>query len=296
MSETQKAARFNITIPPGLKARMEAASPTENWSAVAARAFERRLLELESHKEAKSMDEVVARLRAADELDRNEDYRAGRAAGERWAEQEASPRQLRNLRRSVHESFNSLPQGLASVARDAAVAWGPGVGWHVYFGTLGRVAVTTRAEIDAISAEADAFWRSTLGDDKRRIESMSFGHGFVDGALGVWAKVESHLAAPMDVTFPAIKPEVASDSDVVVFAAEADGRPVRCRISADALAWFEDNLGRINAKTIEPTTMLRRFNAAKERIQALARKLILAGRAKPDNGLLITSQDVKHSR
>jgi len=60
--------------------------------------------------------------------------------------------------------------------------------------------------------------------------------------------------------------------------------------------WFEDNLGRIDAKTIEPKTMLRRFHAAQARIQHLSRKLILAGRVGTDKGLLITSQDVTNSR
>src|SRR5947209_6063528 len=104
MSETEKAARFNITIPPGLKARIEDAPSTENWSAVAARAFEQRLLELDSQKETKTMNDVITRLKAADELDRNMDYQAGREAGERWAQQEARPTQLRNLRRAMEES------------------------------------------------------------------------------------------------------------------------------------------------------------------------------------------------
>ena len=292
MSEPQKAARFNITIPPGLKARMEAATPTENWSAVAARAFEQRLLELESQKEPKTMNDVITRLKAADELDRDEDYQAGREAGDRWAQQEARPRQLRNLRRAMEESSRSLPPGFENVARDAALGVGPGVGWHLYFGMLGRGVVTNWEEVKAISAEADAFWRGVLGDDKHRIESPSFGQGFADGALGVWAKVEGHL----EVTFLGTKPEVDITRDVVVFTAEAGGRPVRCAITADALVWFEDNLGRIDSKTIDPKTMLRRFNAARERVVELARKLILAGRAETDKGLLITSQDVQRPR
>jgi len=198
VSESQKAARFNITIPPGLKARIEAAPP-ENWSAVAARAFEQRLLELESKKEVEGRRDLIARLKAADELDHNEDYEAGRAAGERWAQQEARPRQLRNipqlrnLRRSMDESSASLPPGFAGVAQDAALGVGPGVGWHVYFGMLGRRAVTNWAEVKAIFAEAEAFWRGVLGDDNHRIESAFFGQGFVDGALAVWDAVKDQL-------------------------------------------------------------------------------------------------------
>jgi hypothetical protein len=183
------------------------------------------------------------------------------------------------------------------VAREAALGIGHGVGWHVYFGMFGRKGpVSNWNEVKVISAEADAFWHGVLGDDKHRIESASFGQGFVDGALGVWAKVESQLTPPVEVTFPTIEPEVDRNSDAIVFAAEVDGRPMRCRITAEALVWFEDNLGRTNAKTIEPKTMLRRFNAAQERIQDLARKLIMAGRAEADTGLLITSKDVTRSR
>ena len=144
MADPQNAnvVRMNISVPRDLKARMDAATAyllpgSVNWSAVASAAFEAKLLELASKKEVRGVKDVIARLRAADELDRNEDYRAGRAAGERWAEQKATAQQLRSLRRSVDESSGSLPAGFESVARDAASGTGPGVGWHVYFGTLG---------------------------------------------------------------------------------------------------------------------------------------------------------------
>jgi hypothetical protein len=200
VSETQNVVRMNISVPRELKARMDAATAyrlpgSVNWSAVASAAFEAKLLELASNKEVRGLKDVIARLRAADELDRNENYRAGRVAGERWAEQKATAQQLRNLRRCVDESSGRLLAGFESVASDAASETGPGVGWHVYFGTLGRGVARTWPEVQAVSAEADTFWRGVLGDESYRIESVPFGQGFVDGALGVWAKVERQVEA-----------------------------------------------------------------------------------------------------
>jgi cell pole-organizing protein PopZ len=195
VADTHGVVRTNISVPRELKARMDAVKAPVNWSAVACRAFEAKLLELQSQqREVKAMEDVVARLKAADELERSEDYGAGYAAGERWAKEEARPSQLRSLRRSMDEPAHSQPPGFANVARDAELGVGPGVGWHVYFGTIGRKGpVTDWSEVKNLAAEADAFWSDVLGDDKHQIESASFGQGFVDGALSVWEKVKAKL-------------------------------------------------------------------------------------------------------
>src|SRR5262249_33698927 len=97
MADAQGVIRTNISVPRDLKARMDAVAERINWSAIATEAFRAKLLELESKQEVDKMDEVIARLRAADELDCREDYRAGRDAGETWARKAARPKQLRSL-------------------------------------------------------------------------------------------------------------------------------------------------------------------------------------------------------
>src|SRR5262245_60643039 len=101
MSEQQGAVRTNVSLPRGLKARMDAVKVPVNWSAVAAEAFERKLLELESRREVGNMDEVLARLKAAAALDGKEDYQEGRVAGEAWAKEGARPKQLRGLEQLI---------------------------------------------------------------------------------------------------------------------------------------------------------------------------------------------------
>src|SRR5260370_41740506 len=97
MGDSQGVIRVNISVPRELKARMDAAPAKANWSAVACRAFEDKLLELESTKEVTTMDEVIARLKAADEMEAKEQYQEGLEAGRGWEKEIASPRQVRRL-------------------------------------------------------------------------------------------------------------------------------------------------------------------------------------------------------
>jgi hypothetical protein len=195
MTEPQGVIRTNISIPRDIKARMDKVMSPVNWSAVAVKAFEAKLLELDSEKEGDSMSDWIERMQAADKLDENEDYNAGRAAGTRWAKQKAHPRQLRNLQRSVDGS-GGMEEGFSSVAHQAKIKVGPGVGWHVYFGMTGEKVVTTGERIASIAREADEFWREVLGNNKHRIESPFYGKGFVEGALGVWSMVKDHFPEP----------------------------------------------------------------------------------------------------
>ena len=96
---SENASRMNISIPAELKHRMDAVASEINWSAVAVEAFKGKLLELQNQKKAGTIEEVIARMRAADELDKNTAYQAGRQAGERWVREAARPRQLRDLER-----------------------------------------------------------------------------------------------------------------------------------------------------------------------------------------------------
>lgn len=182
--------RTNISVPRELKAHMDRVQGV-NWSAVASEAFERKLLELESQKEVKGMDEVIARLKAADELDRKEEYQAGRKAGERWAREDARPRQLRKLSgfvlfgelKSLLEEFGRTP-ALAEFRRSDANAVS-----HYLFR-----AINPTEEHDVQSVRA--FWTAALGDEaerSNRIEDQDFVRGFCDGAHDVWEKVRRTL-------------------------------------------------------------------------------------------------------
>jgi hypothetical protein len=199
MGEPINVVRMTISVPREVKDQMDAATEKVNWSAIATKAFHGELLALKSERKAKTMDEVISRLKAADDLERKEEYQEGRRVGKEWAKQEARPGQLRhlpqlrNLRRSMDEASSKLPSGFENVARDAALGVGHGVGFHVYLGTLGRGLITTWGEVKSIADEAKSFWQAVLGEYKHRIESADFGQGFVDGALEVWDAVKEKL-------------------------------------------------------------------------------------------------------
>src|SRR5690349_19928782 len=86
---TLKSNRTTITVPADLKDRMDATGSSVNWSAVAARAFEVKLAEINARKKGATMDDVITRMKAADEADANEARQEGKEAGEQWARTEA---------------------------------------------------------------------------------------------------------------------------------------------------------------------------------------------------------------
>src|SRR5262249_17454354 len=65
--------RMNISVPRDLKACMDEVDSV-NWSAVASQAFRAKLRALESRRGVRSLDDVIARLRAAEEVDSDADF------------------------------------------------------------------------------------------------------------------------------------------------------------------------------------------------------------------------------
>jgi hypothetical protein len=182
-----------------------------NWSAVASAAFETKLLELATKKEAKGMDEMIARLKAAAALEANQDYQEGYQLGEKWATGKATPRQLRRLQALIDDLKHSLTDWLNYVAADGMttklmneLADGPlapqlaeagalpysgpmktGIGrvlyWHLF-----PDRVPDRSEVEF-------FWLTALDTRQHAIEIHDFARGFVEGAVEVWGKVRGKL-------------------------------------------------------------------------------------------------------
>jgi hypothetical protein len=91
-------ARINVSISDDLKRRMdEVEDEGVNWSALAAQAFEARLAELAAKRGARSMRDVIARLRAAVGKGSCEGSARGREAGIAWASNVALPGHLETL-------------------------------------------------------------------------------------------------------------------------------------------------------------------------------------------------------
>src|SRR5690348_8820163 len=104
MGDPVNVVRMTISVPREVKEAMDATTAKVNWSAIATKAFQAELLALQSERQAKTMDEVVARLKAAAEIEANEDYQAGHSAGETWAKEDATPKQLRRLEKMAVDS------------------------------------------------------------------------------------------------------------------------------------------------------------------------------------------------
>src|SRR4051794_3333556 len=92
-----RAMRTSVSVPPELKARMDAVDVAINWSAVACQAFEQKLLEVTSRKGIKDMKDVVNRLRASKQRKEEGRFQEGYAAGESWAKESAEVEELERL-------------------------------------------------------------------------------------------------------------------------------------------------------------------------------------------------------
>jgi hypothetical protein len=168
-----RVIRMNVSVPRDLKARMDNTKESVNWSGVAAQAFEGKLLEIKSRKGGKEMNEVIARLKAAAELEANRLYQAGFKAGQDWASEKATPKQLRRLAEYAADD-ESREGHWASEALVSAVWPDPE---------------------DKLSQSApEDFWRHALGDKAAElVEDDDFHRGFVEGALDLWRRVRTKL-------------------------------------------------------------------------------------------------------
>ena len=182
MAEEAKYARTTISVPPDLKRRMEAVEEAVNWSAVACRAFEAKVGEIASRKERKTMDDVIARLRASKQREDDADYREGEAEGRHWAANHASAHALIRLERfrewngpAWRVLFDSYKYSTTPAERLAGILLPPQ-----------EVAMSYNR-----SAELE-FWDNTT-PVRRMPDTESFVRGFADGALAVWLEVKDHV-------------------------------------------------------------------------------------------------------
>jgi hypothetical protein len=182
MAKQERAVRTTITVPAGLKKRMDSEGESVNWSAVAARAFEAELTTLASKREGTTMKDVVARLKAAAELEENEDYQAGMEAGRDWAKRQAKPKELRRLAEYIRNWQGGCEW------------WDVGYpGWMAPFGAADNFVFTVRPSRESDRGAPAEFWEEALGEDAHRIEDDDFLHGFGDGAAEVWDQVAEEL-------------------------------------------------------------------------------------------------------
>ena len=181
--------RANISLSCDLKERMDAVKIGVNWSAVAAEAFEKKLLELRSvwdADDAKDFDDYLIRLRAAKELENKAEYQDGLNSGETWARTKASPKQLQRIARYIKASEELYTGYWYDINNPRWVA--------AEFGATDHFVVHAAwpDRRNDSSAPAD-FWKRALGDASDRVQDADFFHGFGDGVVEFWKQVADRL-------------------------------------------------------------------------------------------------------
>lgn len=161
--------RINVSIPDDLHARMRRVRGVV-WSNVAADAFEAKLAEIAKNKEIQNMKDVIERLKGAKHDDRREVFGAGREAGKSWAEEEATPTQLRRL----DEVRDECGTGQLS-----APLWWPGWIFQIADPSLDANEANEHAELFIEDVD--------LRDEE---DAIAWADGFVAGAMSIWDAVK----------------------------------------------------------------------------------------------------------
>lgn len=176
---------MNISVPDDLRAEMARFDDSENWSAIAAEAFRKRVAErielwLRSQKGG-DMNQVVDRLKAskveceaqaaiksaareAAAIERLE-LSPARIAGEFWAKETASYEQLAKI-------------------GDLREREGARLIWLLHGHAAGLAS--------DLGENAQEFWTTATGRDINDID-VGFVNDFIDGAYGVWRDVKDQI-------------------------------------------------------------------------------------------------------
>jgi len=162
--------RTTISLPEDLKARMDAAAETVNWSAEAAKCFERVLGEIASRKATKELSDVVSRLRATRIDEEDETKAEGFQLGQKWAQHVATYRELE--RATAIDRNETLRMGEAWCIADVVA-----------------FEISPRAADSGDSAE---FWERA-GISLDTANDVTFLEGFLDGVDEIWEQVSDRL-------------------------------------------------------------------------------------------------------
>jgi hypothetical protein len=170
--------KITIYVPDELKSRMDGAEGV-NWSPLACSAFEQKLAEIISRKEAKNMKEVVARLKASNTKARNSVGKLAFMEGENWAKKTAESDELKRLDTFVRNGMR------AQLLGDNNSAWATGE--QLYF--------AIRPDHDGDRDSSREFWDqfSGLDWDGDTDETEDALNGFTDRALSDWDAVNDQL-------------------------------------------------------------------------------------------------------
>jgi hypothetical protein len=170
-----KHVRTTITVPPDLKARMDAVEEEVNWSAVAAQAFEQRLAQIIQRQGARDMNDVIDRLRASTKRVADRQYQKGLKDGAEWTGSTADVDELDRL-----DNLYSRCHPTAYFDFPPADMWS---GQAVAAEILGVEKVSDMAIIRLKTKEI-------FGSERPHAQYVK---GFVKGAVELWRYVRERL-------------------------------------------------------------------------------------------------------
>jgi hypothetical protein len=173
-------ARMTISLPDGLKDRMDAVMEPGNWSAVASRAFEIELGEVAKRKREKDMSDVIQRLRADKLGGQDTAYKKGFTDGQYWARDVAGYGQLERL-----------------------AAWAEDENWIDTFYDLSEDAWSSATrfylEVEGKNTQDyeqnhyDEFWERAACVEEASVLTGAYVHGLAEGALNIFREVQPQL-------------------------------------------------------------------------------------------------------
>jgi hypothetical protein len=168
-------ARMTISIPDAVKKRMDRVKEPLNWSAIAAEAFELKLGELARKSKEKTVETVVARLRASKLEHANHRSKEGYEAGVYWATHTAEYDELARLSElNLDEWFAGQPMAPYSFSN------------YLAFAILG---IDTENSDDNENYErSEKLWGKLNENDEE-----DYCTGFCEGALSVFREVAHKL-------------------------------------------------------------------------------------------------------
>lgn len=163
-------ARVTISISDNLRVRMDEVDDSVNWSNLAARAFETKLGEIATQKQAKSMSEVIQRLRASKLGVEDDSFKEGYTSGVNWAKDTAQYIELSYIAEiEVDPAWDENDLILYIENAIAAEAT-----WERYY--------------------LDCFWENVFSDGvETALKDSSKLSGFIKGASSVFCEVRAHI-------------------------------------------------------------------------------------------------------
>ena len=176
------SVRTTISLPDDLKARMDEVQEPINWSAEAAKCFEKLLGGIAARKQVKDLNDVIARLRASKLTSEDENYEIARNAGVYWAQHLAS--------------FPELDRAAEFDTDKIGGQWRApwcGCDW-VVFSLLDLD--TEEISNDELQEQSDRFWEQVgFNGGSGEVDRMgdNFLFGFLEGASKVWVDVIDKL-------------------------------------------------------------------------------------------------------